>query len=86
MRLGGCLAACPALAQKAPAPKVTIEELMAPNALPDIVQGKADAPVTIVEYASMTWMCVFIEKGAFMSLAESRISSIGCQSRPRASQ
>jgi protein-disulfide isomerase len=48
------LAACPALAQKAPAPKVTIEELMAPNALPDIVQGKADAPVTIVEYASMT--------------------------------
>ena len=27
---------------------------MAPNALPDVVQGKADAPVTIVEYASMT--------------------------------
>jgi protein-disulfide isomerase len=48
------LLALPALAQKAPAPKVTIEELMAPNALPDIVQGKADAPVTIVEYASMT--------------------------------
>ncbi len=48
------LAACPALAEKAPAPKVTVEELMAPNALPDIVQGKVDAPVTIVEYASMT--------------------------------
>ena len=48
------LAACPALAEKAPAPKVTIDELMAPNALPDIVEGKADAPVTIVEYASMT--------------------------------
>ena len=44
----------PALAEKAPAPKVTVDELMAPNALPDIVQGKADAPVTIVEYASMT--------------------------------
>jgi protein-disulfide isomerase len=27
---------------------------MAPGALPDIVQGSAEAPVTIVEYASMT--------------------------------
>ena len=34
--------------------KVPVEELMAAQALPDIVQGKADAPVTIVEYASMT--------------------------------
>ena len=34
--------------------KVPVAELMAPNALPDIVQGKADAPVTVVEYASMT--------------------------------
>jgi protein-disulfide isomerase len=34
--------------------KVPMDELMAPEALPDIVQGKADAPVTIVEYASMT--------------------------------
>jgi protein-disulfide isomerase len=34
--------------------KVPVDELMAPEALPDIVQGKADAPVTIVEYASMT--------------------------------
>ena len=30
------------------------EELMRPGALPDLVLGKADAPVTIVEYASMT--------------------------------
>lgn len=29
-------------------------ELMAKEALPDIVQGKADAPVTMIEYASMT--------------------------------
>jgi protein-disulfide isomerase len=29
-------------------------ELMAPGALPDVVQGSKDAPVTIVEYASMT--------------------------------
>jgi protein-disulfide isomerase len=48
------LAAAPALAEKSAAGKVSVDELMAPNALPDIVQGKADAPVTIVEYASMT--------------------------------
>jgi protein-disulfide isomerase len=33
---------------------VPVDELMAKEALPDIVQGKADAPITIVEYASMT--------------------------------
>ena len=48
------LAATPALADKSAAGKVSVEELMAPNALPDIVQGDANAPVTIVEYASMT--------------------------------
>ena len=49
------LAAVPALgADKQPAGKVPVEELMAPNALPDIVQGDPKAPVTIVEYASMT--------------------------------
>ena len=31
-----------------------VSELMQPGALPDVVIGKADAPVTIVEYASMT--------------------------------
>jgi protein-disulfide isomerase len=31
-----------------------VTELMAPGALPDVVQGSKDAPVTIVEYASMT--------------------------------
>ena len=34
--------------------KVSVDELMAKEALPDIVQGKDDAPITIVEYASMT--------------------------------
>ena len=33
---------------------VTVDELMQPQALPDIVMGNADAPVTIIEYASMT--------------------------------
>jgi protein-disulfide isomerase len=32
----------------------TVEELMRPGPLPEQVLGKADAPVTIVEYASMT--------------------------------
>ena len=32
----------------------TTEELMRPGPLPDLVLGKADAPVTIIEYASMT--------------------------------
>jgi protein-disulfide isomerase len=48
------LSAVPAFAEKAASGKVPVEELMAPNALPDIVQGDANAPVTIVEYASMT--------------------------------
>lgn len=48
------LGAAPALAEKSAAGKVAIEDLMAPNALPDIVQGDPSAPVTIVEYASMT--------------------------------
>ncbi len=34
--------------------KVDVKELMAPDALPDVWVGKDDAPVTIVEYASMT--------------------------------
>jgi protein-disulfide isomerase len=33
---------------------VPVDQLMAPGPLPDVVEGKADAPVTIVEYASMT--------------------------------
>ena len=32
----------------------TPEELARPGPLPDLVQGKADAPITIIEYASMT--------------------------------
>jgi protein-disulfide isomerase len=32
----------------------TQEELLRPGPLPDLVLGKADAPITIIEYASMT--------------------------------
>ena len=41
----------PASAQNA---RVDVDQLMAPGALPDIVEGDANAPITIVEYASMT--------------------------------
>jgi protein-disulfide isomerase len=34
--------------------KVDVGQLMADEALPDVVEGDANAPVTIVEYASMT--------------------------------
>ncbi len=33
---------------------VPIAQLMEPQALPDVPQGKADAPITMIEYASMT--------------------------------
>jgi protein-disulfide isomerase len=41
----------PALAQNT---KVDVTQLMADEALPDVVEGDTNAPVTIVEYASMT--------------------------------
>lgn len=44
----------PALADKNSSGKVAPDELMAANALPDIIEGNANAPITIVEYASMT--------------------------------
>jgi protein-disulfide isomerase len=46
----------PALAQRKPAGPDTIDvaELMKATGLPELAIGKADAPVTIVEYASMT--------------------------------
>ena len=50
------MGATPVLAQRRSAgpDEVPVEELMKPGPLPDLVLGKADAPVTIVEYASLT--------------------------------
>jgi protein-disulfide isomerase len=42
--------AAPAFAQET----VSVDQLMAPGPLPDIVQGSASAPVTIVEYGALT--------------------------------
>jgi protein-disulfide isomerase len=65
------LIAAAALLGSAPfaAADTTPEELMRPGPLPDIVLGKADAPVTIVEYASMTCPhCAAFSKTTFPQL------------------
>jgi protein-disulfide isomerase len=44
----------------------TPEELMRAGPLPDITLGKADAPITLIEYASMTCPhCAAFSKGTF---------------------
>src|SRR5947199_3127821 len=43
-----------AAAQSAPSGEVSVADLLVPGPLGDEIQGQADAPVTIVEYASMT--------------------------------
>ncbi|WP_036295694.1 DsbA family protein [Methylosinus sp. PW1] len=68
--------AAPAFAQKAPSGKIPVEELMGPNALPDIVEGKADAPITIVEYASMTCShCAAFHKDVYPALKKKFIDT-----------
>ncbi|MGP8233744.1 MAG: DsbA family protein [Methylovirgula sp.] len=54
LAMGGWLAAGLSPAAADAQVTVPLEKLYAPQALPDIAQGKTDAPVTIVEYASMT--------------------------------
>jgi protein-disulfide isomerase len=64
----------PAWAEKASSGKVSVDELMAPNALPDVFEGKADAPVTIVEYASMTCShCAAFHKDVYPILKKNYI-------------
>jgi protein-disulfide isomerase len=66
----------PAFGQKAPIGKVAVDELMSPNALPDVVEGKADAPVTIVEYASMTCShCAAFHKDVYPALKKNYIDT-----------
>ncbi|MBM3576188.1 MAG: DsbA family protein [Alphaproteobacteria bacterium] len=69
-------AATPAYAEKAPAGKVSVEELMAPDALPDVVEGSANAPVTIVEYASMTCShCAAFHRDVYPELKKNYIDT-----------
>ena len=54
----------------------TAEELMRPGPLPDMALGKADAPVTIVEYASMTCPhCANFDKTTFPTLKSKYIDT-----------
>ena len=56
--------------------KVSVDDLMAANALPDIVVGKADAPITVVEYASMTCThCAAFYTGTYPTLVSKYIDS-----------
>lgn len=51
---GGAMFGLAGRAAWAEATMIPLDQLMASEALPDITMGKSDAPVTIVEYASMT--------------------------------
>jgi protein-disulfide isomerase len=55
---------------------VDMTKLLEPGALPDKVLGKADAPVTIVEYASMTCShCAHFHNTTFPALKEKYIDT-----------
>jgi protein-disulfide isomerase len=61
---------------QAEAQTVSADKLMATGPLPDIVLGKADAPVTIVEYASMTCgHCAHFHETTFPVLKEKYIDT-----------
>ena len=48
---------------------IPVDQLMAPGPLPDIVQGAVTAPITIVEYASMTCPhCAAFHEGPWKDL------------------
>jgi protein-disulfide isomerase len=56
--------------------KVDVGDLMKPGALPDMVMGNADAPVTIIEYASMTCPhCAHFQETTFPELKKQYIDT-----------
>jgi protein-disulfide isomerase len=68
----------PALAQRRkPGPaEIPMAELMEAGPLPDLVLGKSDAPVTIIEYASMTCgHCANFHKQVFPALKQKYIDT-----------
>ncbi len=55
---------------------VPVADLMKPNALPDIALGDAKAPVTIIEYASMTCPhCAHFEEATFPDIKKRYIDT-----------
>ncbi|QKV18795.1 DsbA family protein [Oricola thermophila] len=77
---GVSLAAAPrlAFAQSAPKPTGTVdmEKLLQPGPLEEQVEGSEDAPVTVVEYASMTCgHCANFHKNTFPAIKENYIDT-----------
>lgn len=67
-----------AAAQELPQPEgsVDVATLMAPGPLPDVSIGKADAPVTIVEYMSMTCPhCAAFHRETFDAIKEKYVDT-----------
>jgi protein-disulfide isomerase len=67
-----------ALAQrkKAAPTEVSVDELMKPGSLPDLMLGSADAPITVVEYASMTCgHCAHFHTIVFPTLKEKYVDT-----------
>jgi len=68
--------AAPAVAAPEPQGKVDMAKLLEPGALPDKSLGKDDAPVTIVEYASLTCgHCAHFHETTFPALKEKYIDT-----------
>ena len=68
----------PALAQrkKAGPAEVSMDELMKPGSLPDLILGNAQAPITVVEYASMTCgHCANFHNKVFPALKEKYVDT-----------
>src|SRR6266566_330644 len=65
-----------AAAQSGPSGEVSMADLLVPGPLGDEIQGQADAPVTIVEYASMTCPhCAHFHETAFPELKKKYIDT-----------
>jgi protein-disulfide isomerase len=71
------LATLPSLTQEAlAADKISDVELMAPEALPDMVMGSDKAPVTVIEYASMTCPhCAHFQENTFPEIKKRYIDT-----------
>jgi Thioredoxin len=66
-----------ALAQDSDAAaQVSVEELMQPGPLPELIFGRLDAPITLVEYASMTCpYCAAFHNNVLPTLRQKYIST-----------